>query len=304
MALKVPEQLAGADQPALSAIYRLSDNSVQVYAEFTASISLWCPAGEAKPEKDAGGAEIQVTIYNEPLHEISPLLFGQFCEQTSAENPEQGADAAWDAGSGTIRSEVVAQIRKLKPGLIRFPGGTTVDYYDWTELVANVPDTRDEHLKFKFGLDAFIRVCREVGAQPLLVVNLRDGLMKLKPLAEATRQAAGLVAYCNAPVGEKLPDGMPDWTALRASNGSQQPFGVKYFQIGNESWKYDPKDVEWKLTVLEAFIDAMREVDPSIQIIADAHPDGFPQLCRRRLGERLAMVALHSYLPCDQPSIS
>jgi hypothetical protein len=32
MALKVPEQLAGADQPALSAIYRLSDNSVQVYA--------------------------------------------------------------------------------------------------------------------------------------------------------------------------------------------------------------------------------------------------------------------------------
>ena len=32
MALEVPEQLAGADQPALRAVYRLSDNSVQVYA--------------------------------------------------------------------------------------------------------------------------------------------------------------------------------------------------------------------------------------------------------------------------------
>jgi alpha-N-arabinofuranosidase len=129
------------------------------------------------------------------------------------------------------------------------------------------------------------------------VVNLRDGLAKEKPLAEAAWQAAGLVAYCNAEVGAKLPEGMPDWPALRARNGSKQPFGVKYFQIGNESWFYDPKDVEWKLNVISAYVEAMRAVDPKIQIIADAHPEGFPQRCRDRLGDKLNFMALHSYLP-------
>lgn len=256
---------------------------------FFASLTIWLMSA-------ADGGEIQLTIFNEPLHEISPLLFGQFCEQTAPENPERGADAAWDAGSGTLQREVVDQIRELKPGVIRFPGGTDVDSFDWTALVPNVPGAPNDGLRYKLGLDAFIKVCRDVGSEPLLVLNLKYGLAKEKPLADAALQAAGLVAYCNAEVGAKLPEGMPDWPALRAKNGSAAPFGVKYFQIGNESWFYDGKDADWKATVIEAYVDAMRAVDPDIQIIVDATPEGFPQLCRERLGDRINMLAIHPYI--------
>jgi alpha-L-arabinofuranosidase len=252
---------------------------------------------EVKPLMVGHGTDVQITIFNEPLNDIPPLLFGQFCEHTAPKNSERGAEAAWDESHGAIRSDVLEKIRELRPGLIRFPGGTQVDHCDWTAFIANAPMEASGGVRYRFGVDDFIKVCRQVHAEPLLVVNFRDGLTKSKPLAEAALQAAGLVAYCNAEVGAKLPEGMPDWPSLRAKNGSQAPFGVKYFQIGNESWFYDPKDVEWKLAALEAYIDAMRQVDPSIQIIADAYPDGFAQLCRQRLGDRLDMVALHSYLP-------
>ena len=52
---------------------------------------------------------------------------------------------------------------------------------------------------------------------------------------DAGVHAAGQVAYCNAKQGASLPPGMPDWPAIRTQNGYPEPFGVKYWQIGNET---------------------------------------------------------------------
>ena len=44
---------------------------------------------------------------------------------------------------------------------------------------------------------------------------------------------------------------------LRAANGHPQPYGVKYFQIGNETWAYANKASDDQYMVaLEAYVDA------------------------------------------------
>ncbi len=88
----------------------------------------------------------------------------------------------------------------------------------------------------RFGYDECLRLCGELSSEVIVVVNFRDGVLQHKPLEEAAQHAASLLAYCNAPLGAELPQGMEDWPAIRAQNGHAKPYRVKYVQIGNETW--------------------------------------------------------------------
>ncbi len=124
-----------------------------------------------------------------------------------------------------------------------------------------------------------------LGCETDLVVNLLDAVAGRKPVHQAALDACGLLAYVNSPQGAKLPDGMPDWPAVRASNGHPAPFGIQYIQIGNESWvsKYrnavhakrpGKSDVELAVhfhECLSEYIRVIRAIDPKIQIIIDLH---------------------------------
>ena len=73
----------------------------------------------------------------------------------------------------------------------------------------------------QFGVHEFMRLCRLIGAEPYLAANVGSGTPK---------EFHDWVSYCNAPVGtESLAD-------ERAANGDKEPFRVKYWGVGNESW--------------------------------------------------------------------
>jgi len=64
---------------------------------------------------------------------------------------------------------------------------------------------------------------------------------------------------------------------LRATNGHPQPYGVKYWGIGNEmwgSWQFGYMPLDQFIVKHILFAKAMRKVDPTIQLIASgATPD-------------------------------
>jgi len=147
--------------------------------------------------------------------------------------------------------------------------------------------------------------------KPIAIWEIRD-----KPLDEAAREAAALVAYCNAEIDAELPEGMEDWPAVRARNGREKPWGVKYFQIGNETWHYYHKamkklgldkaetdeQADWYVKARSAFLQAIHEIDPDVQIIVDGVASGHPWTDRTILGDKAlkkhdAIVALHMYQP-------
>lgn len=267
-------------------------------------------------EKNQNSKDISFSIKKKVIHKINPRIFGQFMERPSW--GEIGVEGGLIPGTNKLQPEVLKLLKQMQIPVIRFPGGTDVDFLDWCEMIDNVPNRTPQrpvstgHLGHKvtnnFGYDEFLQFCEQVDTEAIIVVNFRDGLLKKKPLRQAAMHAAALVAYCNAPVGTKLPEGMYDWPALRAKNGRTKPYKVKYFQIGNETWAFirelkkmiPDKAPQFYAGCLSAYIEAMRSVDPSIEIIADGHDGDLSGIFRevyQQSADKISYFATHFYTP-------
>lgn len=278
------------------------------------STALMIPQISAQPP-------IQVTVQNETLHELDPRVFGQFLERPSW--GEHGPENAVDA-EGYLPPKIVGMLAEMQIPIVRWPGGTDIDHTDWVDMVSNAPGRSAERpvttghtgedVTNRMGFDEYYDLARALKWESIIPVNLLDGAIERKPLEEAAMHAAGLVAYCNAPVGAKLPAGMPDWPAIRAQNGYPEPFKFKYFQLGNETWigkwkstfkeKYN-NDVAAQtkayLETCKAYIKAMKAVDPDIEIIMDLNFPADPQtvLADPYLKANVNYVAHHIYAPMN-----
>ncbi len=259
-------------------------------------------------EEPSESAVVQVTVSDKVLHEVDPRLFGQFMERPSW--GEIGPEAALLPGTHKLQPNAKQLIRRMRIPVARFPGGTDVDYIDWLDMIDNVPGRagsrpvtighRGDRVANNFGYDEFLRLCEELGMEAILVVNFRQGLLAQDGPKAAARHAAKLVAYCNAPADTDLPEDLAVWPRLRAKNGHAAPYGVKYFQVGNETWAFSRKvSDERYITTLETYIKAIRQVDPRAQIIVDGQPAALAARVRRRLGDSIAYFAVHHYQPWE-----
>lgn len=156
-----------------------------------------------------------------------------------------------DAVLGLWRPDVVAALKAIHPGIIRF-GGTAIKNYDWKKGIGP-SDKRQPFTTFWgdleenfVGVDEFIQLCRYIGAEPLICVRW-DG--------NTPKNAEDEVEYCNGGV-------QTYWGELRAKNGHRKPYHVKYWQIGNEDSgpQYD--------STARDFAVAMKEADPTIKLLS------------------------------------
>ncbi|HVP90649.1 MAG TPA: alpha-L-arabinofuranosidase C-terminal domain-containing protein [Terriglobales bacterium] len=151
------------------------------------------------------------------------------------------------------RRDVVEAMRELAPPVVRW-GGSTVDPgpYRWSDAVGD----RDRRPSFvnrvwgrrdtnDVGVEEFVRLCRAVGAEPLVCVSLGDGV-------ESARR---MVEYLNGPAAS-------EWGRRRAANGHAAPYGVLYWQVGNE---IDAPDY---VRSLGQFARAVRAADPAAVVLS------------------------------------
>jgi alpha-N-arabinofuranosidase len=134
-----------------------------------------------------------------------------------------------------------------------------------------------------FGTDEFMRFCREVNSEPVIVVSVGFD----RPDEERARilqDACDWVAYCNEPATGK-------WGSVRAATGHPEPYNVKYWEIDNEMWEMGIEKYE---AALREFSTAMRKVDPTIKIISCG---GFPddEGLLMRSGNYFDYLSLHHY---------
>ena len=256
--------------------------------------------------------EIHYQVLKNVLHPIDSRLFGSFMERPGF-GGETGPEGALIPGTHQLQPAVVNLLREMQVPIVRFPGGANVDFIDWRDMISNIPGreaarpvstgfTQDK-VTNNFGYDEFLQLRQELGWEAIIVVNFRDGLLKVKPLDEAARHAAGLVAYCNAPVGAKLPAGMPDWPAIRAKNGHPAPYNVKCWQIGNETWAFHKKATKvapdntdgYYADCVLAYVRAMLAIDPTLEFIVDGGNGG--ELARQKMPQKIQHLVFHSYMP-------
>lgn len=251
---------------------------------------------------------VQVRVEKRAQFPISPRLFGQFMELPGTN--ELGPDAALVTGKKQLRPEVVTKIRELAPPLLRYPAGARVSFGDWREFLDKAPG-KDKPLRgqVRFTLDPFLKLCRELGAEPLLVVNCRLSIIGEKSPLEDAKLAAQLVAYCNAPSPGNLPPDLQKWADARRANGFPKPWGVRYWQIGNEIWIYGGKkgtddEATHHATVIGEFVRQMRAVNravrgPNLVLISDAMNPRINAAIRRKVGNGLDFLSEHRYVPWE-----
>jgi alpha-L-arabinofuranosidase len=273
-------------------------------------------------KRNAPGKPLQVTVQARRLNPVSDRLFGHFLERASFGEP--GPENALLPGTRQIQPRAIALMQQMQVPIIRFPAGTDVDYIDWRNLISNVPGRGQERpasightgqsISNNFGIDEYFRLQAELKNQTILMVNFLDAVSKKVSLNDAALNAAGLIAYTNAPVGTQLPRGMPDWPAVRAKNGHPRPYKVEYLQIGNEWWadgfqqrvrqgteltKADAL-AQWYLTCLKAYINQIHAVDPSVKIIIDGKMGQDMErivLADADIRQQVQYVAFHIYAP-------
>lgn len=164
------------------------------------------------------------------IGKVSPLLFGVNHRWVS------NAAGSADPSTGLTYPRVVDQIRNVGLTLIRYPGGTLANMFQW-ERAIGPRATRGRQIggllamplpyDSNFGPDEFGDLLDRTGATGTLMLNL----------ATATAaDAANFISYMTAPAGSPPVNGV-DWAARRAANGHSAPYRIAYAEIGNE---YDP----------------------------------------------------------------
>ncbi|HSW49675.1 MAG TPA: hypothetical protein VLH09_05835, partial [Bryobacteraceae bacterium] len=159
-----------------------------VFSAITAKRGLSAPTQEQKVEVSAG-AEIGV---------INPYLHSHFAEHLGS-CVYGGLWVGRDSKIANInghRRQAVEWLKELGVPVLRWPGGCFADDYHWRDGIGP-RDTRPRRFNIHwgnapehnhFGTHEFIDLCRQIGAEPYLCLNLGSG---------SPREAREWVEYCN-----------------------------------------------------------------------------------------------------------
>jgi len=163
-----------------------------------------------------------------------------------------------------LRSDVVASLRALRPTFLCWPAGPSANQYHWRRGIGAVdlrPGaclTGGEQPTFEpsgndFGTDEFLGLCRELGAEPIVVLNPYLG----------PRCVLDWVSYCNGEPGSPL-------GRERAANGRPEPYGVRRWLVGGE--RMMEPDAQDYAVMLGELARELRGFVPTPQLIAIGSP--------------------------------
>jgi len=127
-----------------------------------------------------------------------------------------------------IRKDVVEALKKIKIPVLRWPGGCFADEYHWKDGIGPYESrpkminvhwggvTENNH----FGTHEFFELCDLLNAEPYICGNVGSGTV------QEMREWIEYMTF----------DGESPMANLRSANGRKEPWKLKYFGVGNESW--------------------------------------------------------------------
>jgi alpha-N-arabinofuranosidase len=196
-----------------------------------------------------------------------------------------------------MRRDVIELLKEISVPILRWPGGNFAGCYRWEDGLLSVDrrapfyggegilphtDGYDDH---EIGTDEFVALCREVGAEPWITINM--GL-------EGPEEAGAWVEYCNGPARSR-------WGRLRAERGHAEPYNVRYWSLGNEmgyGHMRGPNTPREYGEMARRCAEAVRKADPSIILVASGAwwKEEWFQTVLAEHGDCFAHIAFHEYI--------
>ena len=173
-----------------------------------------------------GSANLQMVV-NADLGTatISRHIYGHFAEHLG-----RGIyDGFWtkaETGEWHFRDDLIEAMRKIQVPNVRWPGGCFADYYHWKDGIGENRPTMINTLwggvteDNSFGTHEYMELMARLGAEPFVVGNVGSG---------SVREMSEWWEYFNFP-------GVSPMADMRRANGREEPWGVRFWGVGNESW--------------------------------------------------------------------
>lgn len=127
-----------------------------------------------------------------------------------------------------MRTDVVTALKEMGIPVLRWPGGCFADEYHWKDGIG-AKENRKKMINThwggvvednSFGTHEYFELCRQLGCDTYVNGNV----------------GSGTVQEMNEWVEYMTFDGVSPMAQLREKNGDKEPFDLKYFGVGNESW--------------------------------------------------------------------
>jgi alpha-N-arabinofuranosidase len=127
-----------------------------------------------------------------------------------------------------IRNDVVKALKDIRIPNLRWPGGCFADEYHWRDGIG----PRNERPKMlnvhwggvtednSFGTHEFLDLCEQLDCEPYICGNVGSGTVE---------EMSKWIEYITF-------DGESPMANLRRQNGREQPWKVRFWGVGNESW--------------------------------------------------------------------
>lgn len=238
-----------------------------------------------KIDTDRVIGEIDRNIYGNFIEHLGRCVYGGIFDPGNPLSDEDG-----------FRKDVIEAVKGLNVSLIRYPGGNFVSNYHWVDGVGPERTPRMELAWSRletnlFGTNEFMKFVRKVGSEPYFSVNMGTGTLE---------EAQRWVEYCNVKEG-------PYYAELRKKHGYPEPWGIKYWSLGNEMdgfWQIGHLNAEDYCKKARETAKLMRLTDPNIKLIAagssnyrpNADPDEWNETVIRELRDVIDYIALHIYV--------
>lgn len=167
---------------------------------------------------------------NQKISKISKDIYGHFSEHLGrciydGMYVGEGSDIPNVNG---MRCDVVNALKEMGIPVLRWPGGCFADEYHWKDGIGE-KSKRKKMINThwggvvednSFGTHEFFELCRQLGCDAYINGNV----------------GSGTVEEMNEWVEYMTFDGVSPMAELRAKNGHKEPWKIKYFGVGNESW--------------------------------------------------------------------
>jgi alpha-L-arabinofuranosidase len=222
------------------------------------------------------------------LGQLDRKVFGGFVEHLGrciyGGLYDEGSPLADERG---FRKDVLALLRELRMGVLRWPGGNFVSNYHWADGIGP-KDARPRRPELawggeesnRFGTDEFLGYCAELAVEPYICLNMGTGTLE---------EALAWVEYCNGA-------GQTARAQRRRENGHDQPYRVRYWGLGNEmygDWQVGALTAEEYVREATRWARAIKMLDPDA-VLVGCGMNGWNDWDRVVINGLVSVVDLHS----------
>lgn len=187
------------------------------------------------------------------------------------------------------RSDVVALLKELDSPIYRWPGGNFVSGYNWRDGIGEQdkrPPRKNPAWKGiehdDVGIHEFMDLMGLIGAEPYVAINTGRGTIE-----EAAAEVEYFNGSANTPMGK-----------LRAQNGHPEPWGVKWWAVGNEmygDWQAGHIPLSDYVQKHNRAAEAIWKVDPNARLVGVGNVGKWSETMLKVCSGYMNLISEHIY---------